>query len=202
MDARRSIQQWEAETVRAQRSPPTVRTLQSRVDAVPGRFQAAGRPGAQESHPGRLLTAETFAQTMGDQTAAVTNSLGLVEGAIGQSTANITAEIRGAARRNELDSAEAARALHNLRDNPLVADAYQRGLLTARDIVDRNMVERAERRLRLARQEVGRDGTQTRRYATRIAAPPTVRVEPVPSVPGLMEYRRPRFAHPESVSTI
>ena len=204
--ARQGLFASEAETVRplprptSSRSPPTARTLAADVERAGRQFQ--GPAGPSRIVPAESLREQTEAlqAAIGNQTAGIAGSIGLVEDTIGQQTTNLVDAIRQAAARDELDERQAAQALHNLRDHPLTADLVQRGVLKARQVVDLATVNRMERNLRTQQISRGNDGTEQQSFSTRLAAretPMQMAHNQPTQTPGVFIYRPPRFARPE-----
>ena len=113
-----------------------------------------------------------------------------------QATRDVTAAVADAAQRGELNAVQLAAVEDNLKDAPLTAQMVAQGRLKPHQVLDPAEVASYEQALTEQRVKVDREGRETVKRDTRLAAQPVLTRYVEDARIGGKRYRPPRFAGP------
>ena len=119
-----------------------------------------------------------------------------VPAALLQATRDVTAAVADAAQRGELNALQLAAVEDNLKDAPLTAQMVAQGRLKPHQVLDPAEVASYEQALTEQRVKVDREGRETVKRDTRLAAQPVLTRYVEDARIGGKRYRPPRFAGP------
>ena len=113
-----------------------------------------------------------------------------------RATRDVTAAVADAAQRGELNAVQLAAVEDNLKDAPLTAQMVAQGRLKPHQVLDPAEVASYEQALTEQRVKVDREGRETVKRDTRLAAQPVLTRYVEDARIGGKRYRPPRFAGP------
>jgi hypothetical protein len=173
---------------------PEVRRLDPQFSSVGRQSVAVGSPLAT-AVAGTQTGAQLNLPVQANQ-PALAAPMAAVPAALLQATRDVTAAVADAAQRGELNAVQLAAVEDNLKDAPLTAQMVAQGRLKPHQVLDPAEVASYEQALTEQRVKVDREGRETVKRDTRLAAQPVLTRYVEDARIGGKRYRPPRFAGP------